>query len=65
MGKACGWKHPKVPSVKRLWKDKAIEAVLAFLEDTGVGCIVTKRKPREEECGGEGLEGEGARPGPP
>ena len=30
IGKACGWKHPKAPSVKWLWREKATEAVLDF-----------------------------------
>lgn len=34
IGKAYGWKHPKAPSVKHLWKDRATDAVLEFLRDT-------------------------------
>ena len=52
IGKACGWNHPRAPSVKHLWKDKATEAVLDSLRDTA-GCMVNVRRlPREE--GGEG-----------
>ena len=61
---ACGWRHPKSPSAKHLWKDKATEAVLEFLKGTRVGCLVTVRRlPREEE--GEGKENEEDGPGPP
>ena len=37
IGKACGRKRPRAPSVKRLWKEKATEAVLVFSRDTRVG----------------------------
>ena len=43
---------PKAPSVRLLWEEKAVEAVLRFLEDTRVGCIVTPMRPPEEEGGG-------------
>ena len=36
-GKDCGWKDPRAPAVRKLWKEKATEAVLDFLEDTPVG----------------------------
>ena len=39
IGKACRWKHPRAPSVERLWKEKATEAVLRFLKDARMGCI--------------------------
>ena len=61
IGKACGWKHPRAPSVRLLWKEKATDAVLAFLRDTRVGCMVTLR-PQEE---GEDSEGEEGGRGPP
>ena len=35
VGKACRWRHPKAPSVRQLWKDKATEAVWAFLGTQG------------------------------
>ena len=64
IGKACGWKHPKAPSAKHLWKDEATGAVLEFLRDTRVGCLViVRRLPREEEREGEENEEDG--PGPP
>ena len=47
----------RAPSVKRLCKEKATDAVLAFLRDTRVGCISIRRKPPEEECDGEGEDG--------
>ena len=34
--KACGWNHPRAPSVRWLWKEKATEAVLEFLGSTRV-----------------------------
>ena len=37
VGKDCNWKHPRAPSVRRLWKEDATAAVLEFLEDTPVG----------------------------
>ena len=70
-GKACGWKHPKAPSVRHLWEGEATETVLDFLRDTRVGCMVNvRRHPREEEGGEEREEGEGGineedGPGPP
>ena len=36
-GEDCHWEHPRAPSVRRLWKDKATEAVLKYLEDTRWG----------------------------
>ena len=54
--KACGWKLPRAPSVKWLWRGKATEVVLDFLRGARVGCISTRRKPPEEECDGEGEE---------
>ena len=37
------------PSVRLLWKEKATEAVLDFLRDTRVGCMVTLR-PTTLDC---------------
>ena len=34
VGKGCGWKHPKVPAVRKLWKEGATEAALEYLGDT-------------------------------
>ena len=67
MGKDCGWKHPKAPAVRKLWKEGATEAVLGFLEDTQVGCwrpAGVARLPREAEGGGVS-EGEESGLGPP
>ena len=63
IGKACKWKPPRAPSARLLWEDKATEAVLRFLESTKVGCMVTLRRPPEEE--GEDNESEKDGPGPP
>ena len=59
IGKACGWKHPKAPSARHLWKDKATEAVLDFLRDTRVGCMVNVRRLPREERGGVEEDGPG------
>ena len=58
IGNGCGWKHPRTPSVKWLWKEKATEAVLEFLRDTRVG------KP-PPAGGGEDTDREEGGPGPP
>ena len=60
-------KHPRASSVKWLWKERATEAMLAFLGSTRVGCITTRRRPPEEGCegGGSGGEGEEDGLGPP
>ena len=49
-GKECEWKHPRPPSVKHLWKDKATEAVLRDTVDYIVN--VRKRSREEAEEGG-------------
>ena len=51
------WKHSRASSVKWSWKKKSMEAVLEFLRDTRVGCMVTMGKPQEEEL----EQGRGAR----
>lgn len=55
IGKDCGWQHPKALAVRKLWKEKATEAVLEFLRDTWVGCWSSGgRGPRRErERGGK------------
>ena len=66
IGKAHGWKHPRGPSGKWLWKEKSTKAVLAFLGSTRVGCISARRTPPEEVDGADlGDEGEEGGPGPP
>ena len=65
MGKDCRWKHPKAPAVRKLWKERATEAVL---EGTPVGrwwSAGEAREPREAEGRGEVREGEEGGPGPP
>ena len=52
------------PSVRKLWKDRATEAALAFLEETRVGCVSTRRKPQEKGCDGEDGDGEEGGPVP-
>ena len=51
IGKAHGWKHPRVPSVRWLWGNKSAEAILVFLGGTGVGCAGTGRKPLGDVVG--------------
>ena len=66
IGKDCGWKHPRAPAVRKLWRKEATEAVLEFLEDTRVGCwTVTQGARRPAEGVGQGGEGEEGGPGPP
>ena len=54
IGKACGWKQPRAPSVRmELFDDeRATEAVLNFLRVTWDGCMVFLEPPEEE--GGPG-----------
>ena len=66
VGKDCGWEHPRAPAVRRLWDERATEAVLEFLKDTRVGfwtAAGTARRPAEDV--GQGDEGEEGGPGPP
>ena len=69
IGKAHGWKHPKAPAIKWLWKERSTEAVLKMLRETRTGCISTRRVFPEDSCmggpGGVGDEGEEGGPGPP
>ena len=72
VGKAHGWKHPRAPSGRGLWREMSTEAVLAFLGSTRVGCISTRRVPpggvvRAEAVAGDGSrdEGDEGGPGPP
>lgn len=37
IGNACKWKHPRTPSIRLFWEDKATDAVLRFVESTGWG----------------------------
>ena len=65
-GRAHGWKHPRAPSGKWLWKEKSTEAVLAYLGSARVGCISAGRRP-PEDVDADGAEdgGEEGGPGPP
>ena len=53
IGEACGWKHPRAPSVRNMFRDEwATEAVLIFLRDTKAECVFTIapwRRKRERE----------------
>ena len=68
IGKAHGWKHPRAPPVRWLWREKSTGAVLDFLGSTRVGCIRVRSTVPEEaaradlSAGGGGGEGG---PGPP
>ena len=57
--KGWGWKHPKAPAVRKLWRESATEAVLDFLADTQVGCWPSVPKAVEGRGEGEAIEGEG------
>ena len=67
VGKDCGWKHPKAPAVRKLWREGATEVVLEFLTEASVGKrLPVARAHRAEEAGeGEVSRGEEADPGPP
>ena len=61
-----GWKHPRAPSGKWLWKEESTEAVLAFLGSTRIGCISARIvAPEEVEGAGSSGEGEEGGAGPP
>lgn len=65
--KDCGWKLPRAPMARLLWKEKAVEAVLEFLRDTRVGCrstVMARIGPPVEEKRDVGGDEEGG-PGPP
>jgi ribonuclease HI len=65
VGKECGWRHPRAPEVRKLWGEKATEAVLEFLRDTRVGCWVEGNRSRNAGDIGRVIEGEEDGPGPP
>ena len=66
LGKAQGWRHPRAPSVRCLWREKSTGAVLDFLGSTRVGCIRARRVvPEEAARAVSGDEGEGGGPGLP
>lgn len=54
----------EAPAGHRLLWDRAMEAVLHFLENTWVECMATLRRPPEEEWG-EDSENEEDGPDPP
>ena len=64
IGEAHGWKRPRAPAVKWLWKKKSTEAVLEMLRDTRLGRVSTRRTLpgetiRDEEVGSGDQEEEG------
>ena len=65
--RACAWKHPRAPSVRKIFGDEqAMEVVLTFLRDVEVGCMVSLAPPEEEgEDEWEEDEGEEGGLGPP
>ena len=60
IGKAHGWKHPRAPSSKWLWKEKSTKAVLTFLGSTRVGCIGTRRALPEDRTSTKDVAVEGS-----
>ena len=46
VGKACGWKLPRAPSVRWLFSDE--RTTPTFLRDTKVGRMTTLEPPEEE-----------------
>ena len=64
---AHGWRYPRAPSVKWLWREESTEAVLKLLKGTREECISTRRRLPDEryEDAGSGDEGEEGGPGPP
>ena len=69
IGKDCRWQHPRVPSVRWLWEERATDAVLEYPGDTAVGCKVSPGRVRVDEGrdveGVPGSEGSEGGPGPP
>ena len=68
-GNDRGWKHPRVPAVRKLWRGGATGAVLEFLDDTSAGRRLSAgvvRAPRVDGAGeGEVPEDEEGGIGPP
>ena len=71
VGKDCGWDHPRAPTLRWLWKDDAIGAVVELLENTRVGSRASAEMTRARIDGGRegdevlGQESEEDGPGPP
>ena len=67
----CGWKHPRAPALRWLWKGDAVGAVVDFLEKTRVGsrasAEMARTRANEDREGDEALgqESEEDGPGPP
>ena len=53
IGRAHGWKQPRAPAIKWLWKEKPTGAILEVLRDTRTGCINSRRFLPEERLGDE------------
>ena len=66
IGKDCRWQHPRAPSVRWLWEERAIEEVLEYLGDTRLGCRVSPGRAGVDEDGGvEEAPGSEGGPNPP
>ena len=48
IGRDYQWQHPRAPSVRWLWDERATEVVLECLGDTKVGCRVSAGKARAD-----------------
>ena len=56
---ACKWKHPRAASARSMIADeRAVEAVLAFLRDPKVGCVLTIAPLGQMVVGEEGGAGQ-------
>ena len=64
IGKACGWKHLRAPSIRRMFDERIAVAALNFPRDPKVSCMVLLTPPAEEEEEGVS-EGEEGGPGHP
>lgn len=65
VGRACGWKHPRVPQISLLFEgERATPAVLTFLRGTKAGEFISLAALGGRVSGGGGLGGGGGRAPP-
>ena len=63
VAKDCGWRHPKAPAVRKLWKEGATEAVLESLGEVRAGCWQSAGVRAPSEVAGDGKDVEGVEGG--